>query len=210
MDELFLKNRKEAGMLLADKIFGLNESFDIVIALPRGGVVVGKEVSKRLGIPLDFLVVKKIGHPYSSEYAIGSVTENGVYEINKQEAALLDKDWLECEISRKEKEARSRASRYLKIKKHLNLSNKSVILVDDGAATGLSLYNAIMDIKQKQPRIIMVAVPVASNEVESQLKKIVNNVVILVVPKYFLGAIGSYYEEFEQVSDEEAEKLLKA
>lgn len=205
------QDRKEAGQKLAKKLREFAGSSTVVLALPRGGVVLGVEVAKELKAPLDVAMVRKIGHPLYVEYAIGAVAESEAPVYNKIELGAVDKKWTE----KVEKDARnlmkSRRELYFgKNKKPINVTGKTVILVDDGIATGLTMKAAVLAIRNKKAKKIIVAVPVAAEDSIAMLKAMADEVVVLADPKAFLGAVGSHYKIFSQVDDEEVKALFES
>lgn len=181
----------------------------VVYALPRGGVVLGYEVAKELGLPLDLVITRKIGHPLMKEYAICAVAEDGEFVCNEAERLLIDKKWLEDAIKKEQEEARRRRLIYLGDRKPIAVIGKDVIIVDDGIATGLTIELAIKEAKHRKPARIIVAVPVAPADVIEKIRKEIDEVIALEVPKIYLGAVGAYYQEFPQLEDEEVIKLIK-
>ncbi len=207
---MVFQDRSDAGKKLAEKLKKYTNKEVVVYALPRGGVVVGYEVAKALHSPLDLIITRKIGHPTQSEYAIGAVAENGHYILNIEAASEVDKEYLTSEIEAQKKEAQRRRQLYLKGKKPIDCKGKIAILVDDGVATGLTMRAAIKELKfHYKPEKIIIAVPVAPQEAIEQLKSEGIGVVSLLTTREFLGAIGAYYANFPQVSDEEVIELLK-
>ena len=207
---LHFEDRIDAGQKLADAVSKYKGIKNVVVyALPRGGVVIGREVAKKLGCPLDTLIIKKIGHPFSEEYAIGAVSENGNAVFNETELQNIDKKWLEKEIEKKKAEAKARRGLYSKNSQPISPKGKIAVIVDDGIATGLTMSAAIKEIKSNKPGKIIVAVPVAPKEVVDPIKKEVDEFISLSVPEAYLGAVGEYYDNFDQVSDEEVVDLLK-
>lgn len=205
---MIFKDRTEAGKLLAEKLEKYVDKETVILALPRGGVVVAAEIAKNLNAPLDLVIVRKIGHPMNPEYAIGALAD-GEIVLNQAETDLIDKNVLERIIDQEKAEAQRRRTIYLADKKGILLKNKTVILVDDGLATGLTVEAAILAVKKQTPKKIIVAVPVAPQDTFEKLKSLLNEIVVLELPIYFAGAIGAYYENFSQVSDEEVIELLK-
>src|SRR3990167_4835110 len=136
------KNRIDAGAKLAEILIDLKNADAIVLALPRGGVVIGKEVAEALGLPLDIIVTRKIGAPGNDEYAIGAIDITGAGVWNEAERAYVDPKWLKHKIESEKKEAIRRFETYRKGMGTLNLKNKTVIIVDDGIATGLTMQSA--------------------------------------------------------------------
>lgn len=206
--EMILKNRQEAGILLADKLIDYRGFDSVVYALPRGGVVVGTEIAERLGAPLDVAIAKKIGHPFNPEYAICAVTEEGEAVCNEEAKQNIDEGWLKNAIEKGKNEAILRIERYSKIREPLSPRGKVAILVDDGIATGLTMKAAIKWVKNQKPKKVIVAVPVIPKETAEELAKEVDDVVALEIPELFLGAVGAYYIDFGQVNNEEVERIL--
>ena len=205
------EDRKQAGMLLAEKLIKYKGKDAIVLALPRGGVVTAAEIAKHLNAPFDLVITRKIGHPYNPEYAIGAITDNGTIIGVKDELEMVDKGWLKSEIKKERTEALRRKKLYLRGRKEIALHGKTVILVDDGIATGLTMRAAVSEVRKQSPAKIIVAVPVIPQESALVLKQEADEVVALNTVKEgkFLGAIGSYYDEFLQVTDQEVIDILK-
>ncbi len=202
------KDRREAGKKLAEALVEYRNSKDaILLALPRGGVVVADEIAESLNLPFDIVVPRKIGAPANPEYAIGAITETGEGIFNEKEIEDIDKEWLKKEIEKEVKEAQRRLKTYRGGKPPIDLKNKIVILIDDGIATGLTLLAAIKSVKKQNPEKIIVAAPVGAKDSVAIIKKEVNEVVCLYAPTFF-GAVGSFYEEFGQTSDEEVIQIL--
>ena len=202
------KDRRDAGRKLAEKLASYRGSDAIVVALPRGGVVVGHEIACDLSLPLDIIAVRKVRHPASPEYAIGAVDEYGTHIINKEEATQVDEAWLQREIESETKEARRRSLLYRKGLDILDLAGRIVIVVDDGIATGYTMEAALMAIRKHWPRKIIVAVPVAPPDIARRLIGEVDKFVTLADPNEFRGAVGSHYRVFEQIDDDEVVGLL--
>lgn len=201
------KNRQEAGLKLAQKLDYLRGQKILVLAIPRGGVVVGKEISQELNCPLGILIVKKIGAPANPELAVGAMGPDGEVVLNKeilQELGIEEKDFEE--IKKLKKEEITRLSRRLAITTPA-LRNKIVILTDDGIATGATTEAALSWLRKKNPEKIILAVPVAPVELIEKFKGQVDDLIVLEIPAYF-RAVGQFYEDFPQVSDEEVVKLL--
>lgn len=204
-------DRTEAGKKLAEKLASYRGKDAVVLALPRGGVVTGYEISKTLGLPLDIIAVRKIGHPGSPEYAIGAVGENGMRIVNEVEVATIDQKWLLEETAREQEEAKRRSSLYREGKAPQSLAGKIAIVVDDGIATGLTMRLAVRSVKTQKPKKVVVAVPVAPPESLTALKaEGADDVVVLEPPEEFVGAVGAHYVRFEQVEDEEVIRLLRS
>lgn len=202
------RDRQEAGRLLAEKLKHYQGKDVVVYALPRGGVITGIEVARVLHAPLDLLIPRKIGHPYNPEYAIAAVTETGEVVKNEAEVAKVDSAWFAEEVVRQREEAQRRRERYLHDRAPLDVTEKIAIVVDDGIATGLTTRAALDELRKRSPAKIVVATPVAPPSTVDELREHVDEVVIVHVPDYFFGAIGSYYQSFDQVNDEEVETLM--
>ncbi len=180
----------------------------VVYGLPRGGVVVAAEVARALNAQLDLIIARKIGHPYHPEYAIGAVTEKGQPVVNESEMADLNKSWFEKAVAQERGEAKRRRRLYLQDQPPISVKNKTAILIDDGIATGLTLRAAVEELKAKRPAKIVVAVPVAPDDSAAEIEAEVDELVCLQREKYFLGAVGAYYEYFEQTDDNEVIDIL--
>ncbi len=179
------------------------------MALPRGGVVLAAEVAKSLQAPLGLVLVRKIGHPSYAEYAIGAIAENNVAVYNKQEINTIDKTWLKsAEATARELINQRRKIYYGQDATTPAVGNKDVIIVDDGIATGLTMEAAVRSVRNKHPKQIIIAVPVASTESVERLQGLADQMIVLDKPEDFLGAVGSHYQEFDQVDDQEVRTLL--
>jgi predicted phosphoribosyltransferase len=162
-----------------------------------------------LGCPLDLVSVRKIGHPLASEYAIAAVTEEGHTVTNPVEVEAVDQEWFRHEALAQQQEARRRRLLYLHGRPTIPATDKVAIVVDDGLATGLTMFAAVGELRKARPRKIVVAVPVAPPATVRELQKLVDEVVALYTPEMF-GAIGSFYLRFEQVSDAEVIRLMNS
>lgn len=200
-------DRVDAGEKLAEKLMCYKDDAPIVYALPRGGVPVGAIVAGRLGAFLDLVIPRKIGHPLNPEYAVCAVSEHGQLVCNPAEEAALDKKWLKTQVQTELAEAKRRRRVYLGSIKTPDPMGRVAIIVDDGIATGLTMQAAILDVKSRRPEKVVVAVPVLPFDTYKTLSKEIK-VVCLLAPKQFLGAVGTYYYQFEQVTDEEVIKAL--
>jgi len=204
------KNREEAGRKLAERLLEWREKNPLVLAIPRGGVAVGYEIAKALKAPLDIIIPRKIGAPGNPELAIGAVTEDGTLVLNDDlvVAFRVSGDYVEVVRKREIEEIKRRRKAYLGDTPLRSLRDKTVILVDDGIATGATVRAAVESIRRQEPRVVVVAAPVAPPETVRALEGEVDEVVCLVVFEPFF-AIGQFYEDFSQVSDEEVIELLK-
>lgn len=202
-------DRIDAGKKLASALMTYKGQPVVVYALPRGGVVPGVEVAQALKAPLDLIVVRKIGHPLSPEYAIGAVAEDGYVVTNPAETATLDPRWLDRAAAAELMEAQRRRRLFLRDQSPVEVKDKIAIIIDDGLATGLTMRAAIHEIRKRGPQKIVVAVPVAAAETVNKLRDEVDDLVVLYVPRGWFGAIGSFYQSFDQVSDDEVVALMK-
>lgn len=201
-------DRVDAGKQLAEAVISYKGKPVVVYALPRGGVVLGVEVARALDAPLDLIVVRKIGHPLQPEYAIGAVAEDGYVVMNPDEVARIDRRWLDRAVAAERKEAQRRRTLFLQGRNPVDVKDKIAIIVDDGLATGLSMSAAIHEIRGRGPRNVIVAVPVAAKESLAKLRPEVDDFVVLSIPEWF-GAVGAFYQRFDQVSDERVVALMK-
>jgi putative phosphoribosyl transferase len=202
-------DRTDAGRKLARALAAYRERPVVVYALPRGGVVLGVEVARFLEAPLDLIVVRKIGHPLEPEYAIGAVAEDGYVIRNPKEAATLDTQRFSNAVEQALQEARRRRELFLGNRKPVPVENKIAIIVDDGLATGFTMLAAIQEIRKRHPQMVVVAVPVAAPDIADKVRSEVDDLVVLHTPQW-LAAIGAFYDEFDQVSDEEVIALMNA
>ncbi|TSC85888.1 MAG: phosphoribosyl transferase domain-containing protein [Parcubacteria group bacterium Gr01-1014_8] len=204
------KNRKEAGKEIAQKLASYRGMNAVVLALPRGGVVVGHEVAKALSLPLDIVAVRKIGHPSSPEYAVCALDEHGTRLCNESAIWDIDPAWLAAETERQTMEALRRARVYRGKRLPVEIAGATALLVDDGAATGLTMRAAIAAVRARGVQKIVVAVPVASVDAVRDFTKEADEVVILEPPEEFRSAVGAHFRHFDQVEDKEVVRLLKA
>lgn len=204
------KNREDAGRQLGQRLEKYKGQDVVVYAIPRGGITVAAEIAKFLHAPLDLIFAHKIGHPYQPEYAIAAVSESGHMIGSPHELRFADKTWLENEKEHQMQEIKRKRKLYLGDKKDAPLKDKIAIIVDDGIATGLTMQVGIMELKDRHPKKIVAAVPVAPKGTAELLKKMADDFVGVEVPEdyNFLGAVGAYYDEFNQVEDFEVIKIL--
>lgn len=193
------RDRIEAGLLLAAKLKKYQGDPGVILAVPRGGVPVAYAVAKELGFPMDLILVKKLGHPMNKEFAIGAVTLTDEFVIPHPEAS---EEYIDDEIDRIRKKLKNMYPKFTGDKKPLDLKGKTVIVIDDGIATGNTLLITVEMLKKGKPLKIVVAAPVASANAVQKLRKEVDDVVAVLVPQVFYG-VGAFYEDFEQVTDDE-------
>ncbi|MDP3973293.1 MAG: phosphoribosyltransferase family protein [Candidatus Daviesbacteria bacterium] len=203
------KNRQSAGKILAKHL--KDKGADLVLAIPRGGVMVAHEVAKELKLPLDIIVTRKIGAPMQPELALGAVDRDGevVWDENLKQELRIKNYELREELERQKQEIIRREKVYRQGRKSLNVENKTVILTDDGIATGATALAAINYLKRHEVKKIVLAVPVASKESAEKLKSEVDELIILETPRLF-RAVGEFYQEFTEVRDEEVIQLLSS
>jgi putative phosphoribosyl transferase len=205
-----IKDRTEAGRALGAALKAYHERDDVlVLALPRGGVPVACEVAESLGAPVDLMVVRKLGTPGHTELAMGAIASGGVRVINQSIIFALHIDGKAIdEVARREqREVERREAAYRGKRTRADVERKCVILVDDGAATGATMRAAIAALRRQKPARIVVAIPVAPAETVEVLRSEADEVVCLETPEPF-RAIGQWYVEFPQLSDEEVRERL--
>ena len=202
-------NREEAAKLLYKELLQYKDQKEaVVITIPRGGVPIGYTLAKELNLPLDVTLSKKIGHPSNKEYAIGAVTLED--SVLSDIAFQVSEDYIEEETKHIRALLKRRSKQYYGTNKPISLKDKTVIIVDDGVATGNTLISSIQLIKKQKPAEIIVALPVASKTALKRLRDfvLIENTICLDAPDNF-QAVGQFYDEFKQVGDEEVIKLLK-
>lgn len=202
-------DRSQAGVLLAEKLPPQKGSGSYVLGLARGGVVVASRLASKLSILVDVLVVKKIPTPDQPELGLGAVAPDGVFHVNWRlvQARGIDEAYIRTQISELSGKIRQKILMYRKGRKPLVVRHKTIILVDDGAATGATFEAAVKWCKAKKAKNIIAALPVTSREAASRIRPEVDMLVTLEEPKEF-DAVGQYYREFPQVTDEEVIELL--
>jgi putative phosphoribosyl transferase len=203
-------DRREAGRLLAPLLQQFSGRDDVVVlALPRGGVPVAFEVAMAIGVPLDTFTVRKLGVPGHEEFAMGAIGNGGAYVLNEEtiEALGISHDEIVRVAQRECQELDRREHLYRDHRKYPVIEGKTVILVDDGLATGTSMLVAVDALRRKRPAKIVVAVPVASIEACSSLREHADEVICYHTPVRF-GGVGKWFDDFSQVGDDEVRRLL--
>jgi len=205
----FLTNRTDAGQKLASAMKDVGKNA-IVLAVPRGGVVVGYEIARTLKLPLDVIITKKIGAPDNPELAIGAVAEDGTFLLDDHLVRMLGvpQSYIKAEIEAQKSEIKLRLERYRGKASGPKVEGREVILVDDGVATGSTLKAALRSLRNRGAKPLVVAVPVGPPDTIRELKKEADRVVCLFTPEPFY-AIGEFYEDFDQTSHEEVMQLLE-
>lgn len=206
---MMFQDREDAGQQLAAKLLTYKNSKDNVLyALPRGGVIVAKEIAEILHLPLDVLIVRKIGSPFSPEYAIGAYSETGDIIWNEQEKRSLDKKILETIVNKAKEESIERVQLYRQGKRLPSFQNKTVIIIDDGVATGLTMRAAVMTAKNNGAKKVIVAVPHGAPGSLDILRQEADRVISIIEP-YWYYAVGQFYKDFPQTTHEEVIKIIK-
>ncbi|WGQ09858.1 phosphoribosyltransferase family protein [Pedobacter gandavensis] len=193
------KDRTEAGQLLAERLKKYRNDPGIVLAVPRGGVPLAYFVAKELGYPLELILAKKIGHPTNKEYAIGAANLSDYFIIHPGD---VSEDYIQQELLVIRTRLKEMYKKFMGNKAPENIAGKTVIIIDDGMATGNTMLGTLKLIRKGQPGKIIIGVPVSSKEAVEKLSKEVNEVVVLLTPEAFYG-VGAFYEDFNQISDEE-------
>lgn len=207
---MMLKDRVDAGQKLVERVMIYKDEPNLVIlGLPRGGVVVANEISKALDAPLDIVVPRKVGAPFNPELAVAAVTENGTVLRNEE---LMKKlgisiDDIDDEVEKEKKEAMRRLDLYRGDRPPLNLEDKTVILVDDGIATGYTMKAAIMSIHLRGAKKVIVAVPVMPSDILLTMQELADAVHYVLMPEIFYS-ISQFYERFPQTTDEQVIELM--
>ncbi len=214
---MVFKDRKEAGELLAKAIKErLNGDLKepVVVAIPRGGVVVAEPIAKALKAPIDLVIPRKIGAPFNPEFAVAAITEEGTVFLNPNLSPELmlrlgiTEDYLKEQALKELQEIRRRKEKYLSGLGKIEKEGRDVILVDDGIATGLTVKAAIAYLRKENPRRIILAVPVMPRDKVREFEGIVDELIVLYAPVDF-SAVGQFYYDFSQTTDEEVIEILK-
>lgn len=206
------ENRRDAGRKLAQMLLGYrSDSGVLVLALPRGGVPVAFEVANGISAPLDVLIVRKLGFPQQEELAMGAIASGGVIVMNELIVRQLgiSATTVQAVAEREGLELARREQQYRGGRPAHSPSDKTVILVDDGLATGASMKAAVTAVRQMQPHKVVVAVPIGSKQTCDELRALADEVVCFAMPEPF-QAVGIWYEDFNQTSDEEVRALLES
>jgi putative phosphoribosyl transferase len=204
------KDRKDAGRQLAERLKEYqNRKGVVVLALPRGGAVTGKEIARAIEAPLDVLIVRKLGFPGQEELAMGAISETGAIVFNQRVISHgVSEKYIEDAISVQKKEIERRISLYRGGRRLGSLDGKTIILVDDGAATGATMKAAIATLKEEKITRLVIAIPVSPQDTAEEFREVADELVCLYTPEDFM-AVGNYYQDFTQVNDKEVAELLK-
>ncbi len=203
------RDREDAGKQLAGALAPRykNKKNILILAIPRGALVIGEVLHRELGAPLDIIVTKKIPHPMSEEYAIGAVGPGGEWFVDEAASDGVGGEYIESQRAMLEKAVEERYERYRGKRPKPAIKGRTVILIDDGIATGSTMLAAIRVLRKQKPERIVVAVPVAPPDSLARVAEEADEVVCLMQPTPFF-AIGAFYEDFRQVEDEEAMAIL--
>jgi predicted phosphoribosyltransferase len=202
-----IKDRVEAGQLLGDMLIKCNLENPVVLAIPRGGVILGHEIAKKLGCELDVVISKKITPPENPEYAIGAITHDGtLYKSDYWDNYSSDENFVD-ELIRKRREVKRRLEEYRKTTEY-NLEGKTIVLVDDGIATGSTVFAILNWLSKQRTKKILLAISVIPADTYEAIKPKVSNVVSLEIPTSF-SSVGQFYSSFEQVSDDKVKEILE-
>ena len=197
-------DRLDAGLILAKALEKYRNDPGVVLAVPRGGVPVAFVVARELGFPLDILLTKKIGHPVNSEYAIGAISLTDKFIVPHED---VSQEYIDAETARIRTRLREMYTKFKGDKEPEPLDNKTVIIIDDGIATGNTLLSTINMLRKSNPAKIVIAVPVASESSIEKLSTLVDDIVCPLVPETFFG-VGAFYRNFNQVSDAEVMEYM--
>lgn len=217
MQTVLFRDRTDAAKQLAERLYWLkneiqeNKSSVVIVAVPRGGVVIGNIIASQLGAKLDLVVSRKIGAPFNPELAIGAVMPDGSYFLNDvAEMMNVSQDYIESQIEKEVKEIDRRLIEFRGDREYYNeLEDKIVVLVDDGIATGATILASAKWIKDKHNcKQLIIAVPLAPGEILEDLQRVADKVIVLHTPEPF-GAVGRFYHDFNQVSDDEVKEMMK-
>jgi putative phosphoribosyl transferase len=212
MIQLPFADRAEAGRLLAAELDMLNlPANPIVLALPRGGLPVGLEVAKKLRAPLDVVIVRKLGVPWQPELAMGAIASGSVQTLDQDLIRTLgvSPEEIDAVIAKERSEVERREKLYRKGRPALDLRGRTVLLVDDGLATGSTMLVAARYVRSLKPGRTLIAVPIASVQACQRLKEEADDCICLATPGSF-GAVGEWYVDFRQVNDSEVQRILEA
>lgn len=201
------KDRVDAAQKLAKKLEGMKNEHPVILAIPRGGVVTGDVVAKTLGVSLDVIVSRKIGSPHNPELAIGAVVHDGSFFPNSNliNALGISKEYLDEKISEQLEEIRRRLVKF-RGRADYDLRDKTVVLIDDGIATGATVFVVLDWIKKQKPKKVIVAIPVGPKDTIERLAQVAE-VIVLHDPVAF-GAVGEFYDSFDQVEDHEVIEIM--
>lgn len=204
------KNRNDAGIRLAFKLTNYKDKEGIlVLALPRGGVVIGYEIASYLNCPLDVIIIRKLGFPGNPELAIGAISENGTIILDERMTSYygISEEYIQEEISMQKVLIEKRVNLYRKGNTLQDLKGKIIILADDGVATGATMKVAISTLRVEEIKRLIIAIPVAPPETAKELLRLTDELICLQTP-YGFASVGTYYQDFTQVTDNDVIDIL--
>ena len=206
---MIFQNRTDAAKQLAKNLEWVKLDNPLILAIPRGGVIIGDVISSLLNATLDIIISRKIGAPHNPELAIGAVMHDGSYFPNDDITRMLNvpQKYIDSEMHVQTKEIERRLMKFRGTKEY-HLEGKTIVLVDDGIATGATMFVAIQWIKKQKPKQLIVSIPVGPKEIVDKLNKLVDKVVVLRSPVEF-NAVGEFYHEFEQVEDSQVQEIMR-
>ncbi len=201
---VYFKDRIEAGLQLSAKLKKFENTPCIVLAVPRGGVPVAYAVARELNFPLQLILTKKIGHPMNKEYAIGAASLTDYFIVPHDD---VTDEYIRDEVEKVQSKLMEMHSKFMGNKKMESLKGKTVIVIDDGIATGNTLLATVNVLRKSEPEKIIIAVPVASGSAVQKLSKQADEVITVLIPDAFFG-VGAFYGDFEQVTDAEVKYYM--
>jgi putative phosphoribosyl transferase len=205
------RDRIDAGNLLAERLRESGPYPEIVLGIPRGGVILGDIVAKKLGSDFDIVIPRKLGAPKNEELAIGAVMEDGTSYINTYivNALRIPENYIESERLRQAAEIRRRSTAYREQGLSYNITGKNIIIVDDGIATGATVIASARWARKQRPSTLTIAVPVAPAQAVEVLEQESDSIIVLFMPQEF-GSVGQFYEEFGPVSDDQVVEIMRS
>ena len=206
-----VRDRIDAGNLLAERLTENGYTPAIVLGIPRGGIILADIVAKKLAADFDIVIPRKLGAPENEELAIGAVMEDGTSYINRYivNALRIPQNYIESERVRQAAEIRRRSAAYRKTGLSYNIAGKNVIIVDDGIATGATVIASAKWARKQHPLTLTIAVPVAPSQSVEVLEQESDSVIVLHMPHDF-GSVGQFYEEFGPVSDDQVTRIMRS
>lgn len=207
---MLFNDRKQAGEELAERLLKYkNQPQCVVVGLPRGGVVTAVAVAKKLHLPLDVVCPRKLGAPFNPEFAIGAITESGEAYLDQEVIRRygVSRDYLDAIRQQQQLEAQRRLSLYRSGRPPADFTNETVLLVDDGIATGATMKAAILSVKRRSARWVVVATPVIPPDTVPEIAELADELIVVAAPAGFM-AVGQFYREFAQTTDAEVVELL--
>jgi putative phosphoribosyl transferase len=205
------RDRIDAGNLLAERLRESGPSPEMILGIPRGGVILGDIVAKKLGADFDIVIPRKLGAPKNEELAIGAVMEDGTSYINTYivNALRIPENYIQSERSRQVEEIRRRSTAYRKLGLSYNITGRKIIIVDDGIATGATVIASAKWARKHRPSTLTIAVPVAPAQSVEVIEQESDSVIVLFMPQDF-GSVGQFYEEFGPVSDDQVTEIMRS